>query len=170
MSLAPHVGGAMTPRLIADLTIVEVATRIGGKSKRWLQSRLADDARRPPDRQRLQHHHYVGRTPLWTEAEFQALRQAIIEEDTEKRRPRGSKSSNETVSGTSTGLRVLRDAQSALERVLALKPGQTPGTTLRPSGSGRNRKSAPQSSTVSSRASRLQLQLIDTSAESVVDV
>src|SRR5262245_50727534 len=142
--------------MTADLTMADVVARIGGKkSVRWLQGRLAEDARRPLEKQRLQYHHYVGRTPLWTEAEFLALRQAIVAEDTEKRRPPVSKSLSETDTGTSTGLRALRDAQSALERVLALKPAQTPGTTLKPSDSTRNRTSAPTSSVASSRASRL---------------
>jgi hypothetical protein len=62
----------------------EVAERLG-KSPRWLQQRLAEDARRSPSQQRLQLHHYIGASKRWTEAAYLMLRDAIIAVDTEKR-------------------------------------------------------------------------------------
>lgn len=68
-----------------DLTLKEVAQRLG-KSPRWLQQRLADDARRPPSEQRLQVHHYVGASKRWSEGSYQVLRATLIETDTGKRK------------------------------------------------------------------------------------
>ena len=54
-----------------------------GKSARWLQSQLAEDRRRPAG-QRLQFHHFMGRSPRWSEAEFQKLRAALHDVGREK--------------------------------------------------------------------------------------
>ena len=65
-----------------NLTLVEVATRLR-KSKRWLQAKLADDRRRPPTQRRFQYHARIGRTPVWTEAQYLALRDALKAESAE---------------------------------------------------------------------------------------
>lgn len=72
----PRVSGRRSwPLAMDDLDMAAVAARLG-KSKSWLQYRLAEDrARFEP---RLQHHHYIGRSPRWEENEYQALRAALI--------------------------------------------------------------------------------------------
>jgi len=56
-----------------DLTLPMVAARLG-KSVAWLKWRLSRD--RGEAQPKLQKQHYFGRTPLWTEREYQELRQA----------------------------------------------------------------------------------------------
>ena len=58
-----------------DLGIDDVAARLG-ESHAWLKWRLSIDRGEPEPR--LQHHHYFGRTPKWTESEYQQLRQALM--------------------------------------------------------------------------------------------
>ena len=65
-----------------DISLAEVARRLI-HSPRWLRDILAGDRNRNPPR--LQFHHYIGRRPLWTEAETQALRAAIIAIEKERR-------------------------------------------------------------------------------------
>jgi predicted DNA-binding transcriptional regulator AlpA len=60
---------------VDDLDMGAVAARLG-KSKSWLQYRLAEDRERAEPG--LQHHHYIGRSPRWDESEYQALRAALI--------------------------------------------------------------------------------------------
>jgi len=147
-----------------DITLAEVAARLH-HSALWLQWQLAEDRNR--DHPVLQHHHHIGRKPLWTEAEFALLKTALIEQEKERRakeksvRP-GWKSSSATATGTSTEPSVLVDTQSACAAVLALRPGQT----LAPKRSTSSAKSRPntsqKSSTGSSRRARLGLRLIGT--------
>lgn len=103
-------------------------TRRLGKSPRWLQSRLTEDARRGEGKRQLQHHHFVGRSKRWSETEYKALEAAIVAEDRERALDRaarpGSRSPRATASGTSSAPSPLpvsteRDALAALERVLA---------------------------------------------------
>lgn len=162
---ASDVGREVTaPATPDDLTLDQVAARLG-KSRRWLQTRLADDGRRQLSQQVLQHHHYIGRSPRWTENEYLALRAAIIVEDTEKRRL-----ASKSKSGTDTGISSVRfgskDIQSALERVLNFRPGQSSGRKPTPSDDSANKRSMTRSSTASSRPSRSRLRLIDTSTAS----
>jgi hypothetical protein len=58
-----------------DLDLATVAARLG-KSKSWLQNKLTEDRRGP--KPRLQHHHYIGRTPQWDEREYEALKAALM--------------------------------------------------------------------------------------------
>lgn len=124
---------------ISYLTLAEVALRLH-KSPRWLQARLADDRRKPDPR--LQFHSRIGKTPLWTEAQYLALRDAISFDDAEKW---ASSSSSATATGMSMALSSQKDAASAFERVLALKHGLTCGRRQTPSGSGSKPKSAANS-------------------------
>ena len=72
-----------------DLTLAEVAARLR-KSARWLQSLLAEDKRRRPGEQRFHFHARHGRTPVWTEPQFQLLRAAVKAASAkERRRPAG---------------------------------------------------------------------------------
>src|SRR5689334_20278695 len=105
--------------MTAELTIQQVCgeDRLN-KSVRWLESRLTEDRRRPPAEQRLQLHHYVGRSPRWTEAEYQALRAAIVVQDTGARRP-ASPLSIGAATGTSTARCGSAAVQSAYDAVLA---------------------------------------------------
>jgi hypothetical protein len=124
-----------------NLTLVEVATRLR-KSKRWLQAKLADDRRRPPTQRRFQYHARIGRTPVWTEAQYLALRDALKAESAESP---DSSSSNVAASGTSTALLSRKDAESAFERVLTLKRSRRSGQKQMPSGTGLRRKSGANS-------------------------
>lgn len=144
-----------------DMTLDEVAARLG-KSPRWLQSRLADDARcRAPE---LQFHHYVGRSPRWTENEYQALRQAIVAKDTAARQkpPLACGSSSETDSGTLSALCALADAQSAFARVLEFQRRPAPGKPPKNSARTRKVQSGTRPSSGSSQASPSLLRLINT--------
>src|SRR5260221_5155656 len=116
-----------------DLTIDQVCgqNRLC-KSVSWLKGRLAEDRRRPPGEQRFQHHHYVGRSPRWTEQEYQALRAAIVAADTARYGAAADPSSRSGMAtGTLLGRSESRNAQSALERVLAFRPQPPTAMTLR---------------------------------------
>src|SRR5262245_42028239 len=119
-----------------DLCMVEVAIRLR-KSKRWLQAVLAEDRRRPHQEQRFQFHEYLGRSPRWTEVQFLALRAARKAESRKERL--ASQSLNGTTSGTSPVLSSLKDAQSALERVLTFQPEKISGKKPTTSGSASRR-------------------------------
>jgi hypothetical protein len=108
-----------------DLALDAIAARFG-KKRRWLQSRLSEDLRRQPEDQRFQHHHYVGRSPRWTEAEYQALRRAIIYEDTERRRGSASATHAAAPGELFAPAAGPRSTQEAYERVMAHRPGDTP--------------------------------------------
>ena len=69
------------PILPDDLDIETVAGRLG-KTPSWLKWRLSED--RGEAQPRLQHHHYFGRSPKWTEDEYQRLRQALMTRDPPK--------------------------------------------------------------------------------------
>ena len=120
----PRAGDpAMTSQSAArdgeDLTLAEVAARLR-KSKRWLQSLLAEDKRRRPDEQRFHFHGDIGRTPVWTEPQFQLLRAAVkVASAKESDGQPGLRSSNATAIGTFTGPSSRRDAESAFAEVLA---------------------------------------------------
>ena len=64
------------------MTIDPVAARLG-KKRRWLESRLKEDAR--SETPRLQFHGYIGRTRIWDEKAYQALRSALIDVDSKSR-------------------------------------------------------------------------------------
>jgi hypothetical protein len=120
-----------------NLTLAEVATRLR-KSKRWLQAKLADDRCRPPTQRRFQYHARIGRTPVWTEAQYLALRDALKAESAESP---DSSSSSAAASGTSAALLSRKDAESAFARVLTLKRCRRSGQKQMPSGTGSRRKS-----------------------------
>ena len=65
------------------MTVEQVAARLG-KKRRWLESRLKDDAR--SEAPRLQFHGYIGRTRIWDENAYQALRSEIVSADSKSRR------------------------------------------------------------------------------------
>lgn len=115
-----------------DLSLEEVANRLG-KSTRWLHGRLAEDARRQPSEQRLQHHHYVGASPRWTEAAYIVLRDAIISEDTAKRR-RPPKHGENPAAGKYMGRSGAAAVQAALAEVLNFPLGMTSEPRAKPKG------------------------------------
>lgn len=115
-----------------DQPINVVADRLG-KSVRWVWYKLKE--------QRFQFHHYMGRTPLWTEDEFQRLRLALITAENEKRGHRDYRSRRATDSGTLSAPSGSMAAQSALEKVLAFPLSQKPGK--KPTTSGSKRKAMP---------------------------
>jgi hypothetical protein len=131
-----------------DYTIDQVAEKLC-KSRRWVFYQIRD--------KRFQFHHYIGRTPLWTEEEFQKLRQALIAAENEKRGHRVYASSNGTAIGISTAPSGSTAAHSALERVLAFP--RSPKHGKPPMTSGSKRKAAPgrKSSTESGQVCRLPL-------------
>src|SRR5215472_11587111 len=102
----------------ADLTLAEVANRLH-HSARWVQTRLAEDAR--SSQPRLQHHHHIGRKPLWTEEEFLMLRCALIAAERDRRGQGGLRLSRDTVTGTSKELFVFEDAHDACAAVLTFR-------------------------------------------------
>jgi hypothetical protein len=120
----------------ALLTIEVVAARLH-KSKRWLQTRLAEDRRRPDPR--LQFQTYIGKTPLWTESRYLALRGAL-EAESKKGGDQASLSSSGTASGTSTALSTSRDAESAFARVLAFRRNRRDGKKPTAKGTELRRK------------------------------
>lgn len=63
------------PILPDDLDLDVVAGRLG-KSISWLKWKLSED--RGEAEPKLQFHHYFGRSPKWTEDEYQQLRQALM--------------------------------------------------------------------------------------------
>lgn len=150
-----------------DFDMTTVAARLG-KSKSWLQYRLAEDRERAEPR--LQFHHYIGRSPRWDESEYQALRAALIEkpkiqtgplmpperarvdapgEATDARPASGSQ--NEMDFGTCTEDYASADASSASARVQAF-PRRPPTARRRKSFAGkRNKRSEANSSGVSVR-------------------
>lgn len=119
-----------------DLNLAEVARRLH-KSKRWLQSLMAEDRRRRPSDQRFQFHEYIGKTPVWTEAQFQLLRAAIKAESAKAAgagAQQGLRSSSFMATGTFTAPSSLRAAESAFEEVLGFRPSRS-GTRM-PTKSG----------------------------------
>ena len=82
--------------------------------------------------------HRIGRTPVWTEAQYLALRDALKAESAESQ---DSSSSNAAGAGISTVLLSRRDAESASERVLTLKRCRRSGQKQMPNGIGSRRKS-----------------------------
>lgn len=141
-----------------DLGIDDVAARLG-KSRAWLKWRLSIDRGEPEPR--LQHHHYFGRTPKWTESEYQQLRQALMTRTPPKggrqRQPSttaalaDSPSLPETDIGTLSAVFGPKERASAFERVQAWS--RSPARATPPKNSGAKRKS--KSSTPSSGASIL---------------
>jgi hypothetical protein len=107
-------------------------------AERWLQAKLADDRCRPPTQRRFQYHARIGRTPVWTEAQYLALRDALKAESAESP---DSSSSSAAASGTSAALLSRKDAESAFARVLTLKRCRRSGQKQMPSGTGSRRKS-----------------------------
>ena len=103
-----------------DFLIEEVAARLG-VSARWLNQRLADDRLHPPAQQKLQFHHYIGRTKQWTKKEFKNLKRAIAELDTKKylQTQPGYKLSSATVSITSTARSGSKSEYAGYENLLA---------------------------------------------------
>ena len=101
-----------------DLDQLTVAARLG-KSLRWLQALLAEDARKVPGGRRYDFHHFIGRSRRWDEAEYQALRAAIIAAGNAAR-PR-SPHSSVTAAGTFGGLSGLEDQAGAHARVQAFR-------------------------------------------------
>lgn len=96
------------------LTMAEVAERLG-KSKRWLQQRLADDRRRLDPR--LAFHGHIGRTPVWSEEGYRALRSALLAEGV--RRAAGDRGGPaETYAGPSLDARA-SERERAMAEVLA---------------------------------------------------
>lgn len=159
---APGIGDDL------EFELAEVAQRLR-HSARWLREKLKYDRdhRRPP---RLQFHHRYGRKKLWTEAEYQALRAAIIaigkeEEQRHATRP-GSPSSSATGTGISTELCGSREIAAASARVQSYRPPRKTANTPRRSAAPSSAKSATKSSTVSNRRSRQRLRVIVTSTES----
>src|SRR5690242_12385581 len=119
-----------------DLTLDEAATLLH-KSRRWLQWQLREDrehAKRTGTKPKLQHHHRIGRTRLWTEGEFLALKAALITQEKEKEERersgrRGSRSSNSTGIGGSVARCVFEDARNACDAVLNYQPDRNSKNT-----------------------------------------
>jgi hypothetical protein len=132
-----------------DLTLAEVAARLR-KSRRWLQALLAEDKRRRPDDQRYHFHGHIGRTPVWTELQFQALRAAIKAEGA---RAVGAgaqpdlRSSSGMATGTFTGRSSLKDAESAFAEVLDYRPSRSDMRRPMKNGAGSKRTSGVSSLT-----------------------
>jgi hypothetical protein len=154
-----------------DLGIEAVAARLG-KSVGWLNWRLSLD--RGEAEPKLQHHHYIGRTPRWDEDEYQRLRQALTTRTPPKggrqRKPRpeaapaaASSSSNAPATGMSTELLAFEDARAACDAVLAYRPGQSSGKPPTKSSAKSKMTSSTKSSTGSSHRRRLGLRLVNTS-------
>jgi hypothetical protein len=134
-----------------DLDLATVAARLG-KSKSWLQNKLTEDRRGP--KPRLQHHHYIGRTPQWDEREYQALKAALMRKpdaqpqmlpsapepkDRDGERLASSLSSD-TASSSSLTPSELRKALAASARVqaLPLRPRTKAKPTNRPGKKSKN--------------------------------
>ncbi len=155
-----------------DLGIDAVAARLG-KSVGWLNWRLSLD--RGEAEPKLQHHHYIGRTPRWDEDEYQRLRQAL----TTRTPPKGGRqrkpaaepdsahpvlpSSSATDIGISTELLAFEDAHAACDAVLAYRPGQSSKTPRSKSSAKSKTTLSTRSSTGSSPRRRLGLRLVNTS-------
>ena len=90
------------------MTVVQVAARLG-KSRSWLERRLGDDAR--SETPRFQFHSYIGRTRIWDENAYQALRNAIVSVD--------SKSNCAVKPSISSGLSGWESAHNACEKLQA---------------------------------------------------
>ncbi|HEY7552390.1 MAG TPA: hypothetical protein VH913_23070 [Hyphomicrobiaceae bacterium] len=132
-----------------DLTLAEVATRLR-KSARWLQSLLADDKRRRPSEQRFQFHDHIGKTPVWTEPQFQLLRIAIKAESAKEGDADAQpdlRSSNAMATGTFTGRSSLKDAEFAFAEVLAYRPSRNGTRTPTRNGAASRRTSGVSSPT-----------------------
>jgi hypothetical protein len=128
-----------------DMTLPMVAKRLW-KTPSWLKAQLTADRGQPEPR--LQVHHYLGRTPLWTEEEYQQLRQALIS----RTPPRGgrrrklrevggapaSPSSSSPANGGSSAGYTLREAAGASARVQSFPP--RPRTARPPRNAGDKRR------------------------------
>jgi hypothetical protein len=154
-----------------DLGIETIAARLG-KSVGWLNWRLSLD--RGEAEPKLQHHHYIGRTPRWDEDEYQRLRQALTTRTPpkggrqRKLRPEGaplagSSSSNALATGISTELLAFEDARAACDAVLAYRPGRSSEKPPSTSSAKSKTTSSTKSSTGSNRRRRLGLRLVNTS-------
>jgi hypothetical protein len=153
-----------------DLSLDGVAARLG-KTPAWLKWRLSTD--RGEVEPKLQHHHYFGRTPQWTESEYQQLRQALMTympaKGGRRRKPRlasagpmGLPSSSEAATGIFTGSSMPADAASPSAAVQnyarRLKTERSPRTY----GGASKRSLSTKSSTAKSRKSPLALRLVNT--------
>ena len=100
----------------SELTEQDVADALG-KSRRWVQQWLADDARSASPCG--QFHHYIGASRRWTEQNFQKLREAVLQKSAAKRGV-VSNAVRSTDSGGCTVHYDLTDGRTAYEKVLAL--------------------------------------------------
>src|SRR5262245_3993597 len=112
------------------------------------------DSHRRPSEQRLQFHGYMGRSRVWTEADFEALKSALIRRASDDQK--GSPSSSAPVGFTSTALCTPTDAKLAFERVLAFKPRQKIGSGRKKNATGSKRRSAANLKASTSRVLRFQ--------------
>lgn len=105
-----------------EQSLLTVANRLG-KSRSWLQGLLTEDRRRK-DGPRLQFHHHIGRSPRWTEVEFQRLRAAVIAIASEQHQKRdSSRSDRETDTGISPALYGPKAIAAECDKVLGfLRP------------------------------------------------
>jgi hypothetical protein len=130
-----------------DMTLPMVAKRLW-RTPSWLKAQLTADRGLPEPEQRLQVHHYVGRTPQWSEAEYQQLRQALISRTPprggRRRKPReaggapASPSSSALANGGSSAGYTLREVVAASARVQSFP--QRPKTAWPPSNAGDKRR------------------------------
>jgi hypothetical protein len=134
------------PEVEPDDMILEAIAKRLWKTASWLKAQLSADRGLPEPR--LQFHHYLGRTPLWSEAEYQQLRQALISRTPPRGgRPRkapaaggvpASPSSSAPANGGSSAGYTLREAAAASARVQSFPP--RPKTARLPSNAGDKRR------------------------------
>ena len=120
-------GLAVTSEARADhMSIAEVAARLG-KSRSWLDDRLrADAASESPC---LQVHSYIGRSRIWDEAAYQALRAAIIAADSSSRRA-VSYTLSPALSGSGSAARECAKARSLIDARLGRGSARKPKRTV----------------------------------------
>jgi hypothetical protein len=132
-----------------DMPLQAVARRLR-KTPSWLKAQMTADRGLPEPERRLQFHHYIGRTPLWSQVEYQQLRQALIS----RTPPRGgrrrqaraadgapaSPSSSAPANGGSSAGYTLREAAGASARVQSFP--QRPRTARPPRNTG-DKRTAP---------------------------
>ncbi len=107
------------------MTIDPVAARLGRK-RRWLQSRLKEDAR--SETPRLQFHSYIGRTRIWDEKAYQALRSALIDVDSRSRCAVACTTS-QARSGWGSTHSACAKAQALIDRRLGRENSRKPGAS-----------------------------------------
>ena len=107
------------------MTIDPVAARLG-KKRRWLETRLKDDAR--SEVPRLQFHGYIGRTRIWDEKAYQALRNALIDADS-KSRCAVACTTSQAHSGWGNAHSACARAQALIDRRLGRGSMQTRGAS-----------------------------------------